>query len=205
MIVPICLTAIVSPGSPLRNGPNTGKSRELGRSYFRFFDYLAPLDEVEWSRQRSDEIGERQMGKFARCLVLVAVVTVASLAVQGDAHAQYPVSVTTVQPVVPTAVVGYTAERRGLFGWRVVYRPIVAPVAAPVPVTTTVSVARPVISAPLSAPVTVGYAPVEAPVTSYYAPPVPIAAPPVPVAVPMVPPVTTLRVPVPVVTPYIGY
>ncbi len=133
-----------------------------------------------------------------RTLSVAIVATIAVLACSSDAQAQYPVA---VQPVVP-AVVGYTAERRGLFRRRVVYRPVVAPVAAPVvpvapvaPAAPVVSVARPVVSAPVVtvarpvlttpvvaapvvvarpvvAPVTVARPVVVAPVRAYYAPPV---------------------------------
>ena len=113
-------------------------------------------------------------------------------AMPSDAQAQYPVAVTQVQPVVP-AVVGYTAERRGLFGWRVVYRPVIAGVPS-VPVTPTVAVAPAVVSQR----VVMGYAPPVGPVTSYYAPPVSVAAP-------LPPPITTYRVPLPAVVPYVGY
>ena len=55
------------------------------------------------------------------------------LADQSTAEAQYPYTITPMQTVVTPmqtyapAVVGYTAERRGLFGRRIVYRPVVAP------------------------------------------------------------------------------
>ncbi len=145
------------------------------------------------------------MRTITRSLFTGCIALLMTLAVQNDANAQYPVA---VQPVAP-AVVGYTAERRGLFGRRVVYRPIVAPVAA-APV---VTAARPV----LAAPVTMNYAPEVAPVTMNYAPAV---APPVtvryaPVTVgtaPVVAPVTTYRVaPVttyrvaPIVAPFRSY
>lgn len=123
------------------------------------------------------------MPNVRRLLCVGLLVTCLCLAVESDASAQYPV---VVQPAVP-AVVGYTAERRGLLGLRVVYRPVVAPVAA-APAVPTVTVARPVVAAP----VTLGYAPVETPVTSYYAP-APVA---VPVTSYYAPPVTTYRVPV---------
>jgi hypothetical protein len=63
------------------------------------------------------------------------------LADQRDAEAQYPYTinggasyVAPVQAYAP-AVVGYTAERRGLFGRRTVYRPVLGPsVAQPIAV-----------------------------------------------------------------------
>ena len=134
------------------------------------------------------------MRTITRSLFTGCIALLTTLAVQHDASAQYPVA---VQPVAP-AVVGYTAERRGLFGRRVVYRPIVAPVAA-APV---VTAARPVLAAPVTmnyppavappvtvryAPVTVGTAPVVAPVTTY-----------------RVAPVTTYRV-APIVAPFRSY
>jgi len=109
-----------------------------------------------------------------------------ALAVQSDAKGQYAVA---VQPVTP-AVVGYAAERRGLFGRRVVFRPVVGQV----PIAPVVTVAQPIFTAPIIAPVTVGYAPV---VTQYQAP-VPVATyyrAPAPVA-------TYYRAPAPVVTYY---
>ncbi len=144
------------------------------------------------------------MRKVVRYLLLGAVAVAAFAAVPSQAQAQYPIAVTQVQPVVP-AVVGYTAERRGLFGWRVVYRPVVAGVAAPV-VTSAVPVtmAQPVVSqrvvvgyAPSAAPVTSFYAPAPAPVTSFYAPPVTVVAP-------VAAPITTYRIPTPVVYPAVG-
>lgn len=113
-----------------------------------------------------------------------------------EASAQYPV---VVQPAVP-AVVGYTAERRGLLGLRVVYRPVVSPVAAAVPAAP-VTVARPVLAAPAitvarpawAAPAVTVARPawvVPAPVTRYYAPPAPVAVPTYRV------PVTSYRIPV---------
>ena len=132
------------------------------------------------------------MRKMVRCLLVGAVAVAALVVMPSSAHAQYPVAVTPVQPVVP-AVVGYTAERRGLFGWRTDYRPVVAGVPT-VPVAPAVAVAPPVVSQR----VVVGYAPPVQPVTSYYAPPVTIAAP-------LPPPITTYRVPLPAVVPYVGY
>jgi hypothetical protein len=152
---------------------------------------------------------------FAGCIALSM-----TLAVPSDASAQSPVA---IQPVAP-AVVGYTAERRGLFGRRVVYRPVLAPVAAAVPVAPVVTAARPVFAAPVTvnyapavapvtvryapaavryapavAPVTVRYAPTVAPVTVRYAPAVaPVAAYRVAPA-PIVAPIRRYRVPVPFV------
>lgn len=82
-------------------------------------------------------------------------------AVRGDANAQYAVA---VQPVVP-AVVGYTAERRGLFRQRVVIRQVVAPVAAAVSFSPVVP-ARPVVAARVAAQ----YASATAPVVSHDTP-----------------------------------
>ena len=94
---------------------------------------------------------------FAVAFVAVAFV----FATSNQASAQYPVTYTTVQP----AVVGYTAEPAGLFGFRTAYRPIVSNV----PVTTTVTATpAPVVS---YRPATyVAPAAVTVPVTSYYAP-----------------------------------
>ena len=125
------------------------------------------------------------MNNVKRILIASLLAGVITIASQSDAKAQYAV---TVQPVVP-AVVGYTAERRGFFGQRVVLRPVVAnvPAAPPVAVEQTVTVARPAVE----------------PVAAYYPPP----AEPV-VTTYRVPMVTTYRVPVvstyrvPVVTTY---
>jgi hypothetical protein len=143
------------------------------------------------------------MGSSLRCLLVAAVMGGAVITMPSEAQAQVPIA---VAPAVP-AVVGYTAERRGLFGQRVVFRPVVAPVATAVPVTTfaptvtvarpvvtvarpVVTVARPVVTVPtpvVSQRVVVGFAPPVTPVTSFFAPPV---------AVPVAAPVTTFRVPV---------
>ncbi len=124
------------------------------------------------------------MRPLKRNFIAGLIVLAMTLAVQSDAHAQYGV---VVQPVVP-AVVGYTAERRGLFGQRVVMRPIVAPVAAAAPVVA----ARPVVSEPVA----VQYAPPAAPVAAYYAPPAPVTMRYAPVVAPVA---TYYRAPVPVV------
>ena len=107
-----------------------------------------------------------------------------TFACHSTASAQYPVA---IQPVAP-AVVGYAPVRRGLFGRRIVYRPVVAPVAAVVPVAPVyappVTVRYAPAVAPAVAPVTVQYAPAVAPVTTYYrgyAPVVPIRSYRVPV------------------------
>jgi hypothetical protein len=123
----------------------------------------------------------RSIAKLAYCAIVIALFSANSA---DRAEAQSPV---VVQPVAPV-VVGYAAERRGLFGLRRVYRPIVAPaVAAPV-VAAPITVARPVIT-----PVTSYYAPAAAPVVrSYYAPAVAV-------------PVSTYRIPVPAYVPVVGY
>lgn len=140
------------------------------------------------------------MRKLVRCLLFGGVVAGTLMASPSKARAQFPIAVAPVQSAVP-AVVGYAPERRGLFGWRVVYRPVVAPVAvAPVaaapivaaPFTPTVSVGRPIIADPGL----YGYGPAVAPVTSYFAPPMPIVVPA---------PITTFRYPFPAVVPYVGY
>ena len=92
------------------------------------------------------------------------------LADQREAEAQYPYTVnaapTYIAPVqaYAPAIVGYTAERRGLFGRRTVYRPVLGPsvaqpiaVAAPVETITQataiapapIAAARPVVEAPM--------------------------------------------------------
>ena len=64
-----------------------------------------------------------------RILSAALIVSLAMFVGSRQANAQYPVAVSTVQPVVP-AVVGYTARPYGLFGLRTAYQPIVAPVVA---------------------------------------------------------------------------
>lgn len=89
-----------------------------------------------------------------RLLCIAAVAAAFVVAPEKQASAGHPVYYAPATPVVP-AVVGYSARRGGLFGQRVVMRPVVAPVAA-----------APVIVAP---PV----------VTAYYPPAVPAVAVPV--------------------------
>lgn len=110
------------------------------------------------------------------------------LGVAYDAAAQGPVVV--YYPASPA--VTYVPEVRGLFGQRLVYRPVLA---APVAVAAApaVVVARPVttyyapaVSAPVTsyyapavpAPATTYYAPAPVAVTSYYAPAVPVLSAP---------------------------
>lgn len=106
----------------------------------------------------------RRVAKYSALLTVVFGWLV--IAGSGKVSAQAPVAVTTYQPVQP--VVAYYPVRRGLFGRRIVYRPVVtyAVPAASVPVTT--------YYAPAAPPVTTYYAPaapvVTAPVTTYYAP-----------------------------------
>ena len=114
-----------------------------------------------------------EMNNAKRILMAGLIAGVITIALQSDAKAQYAV---TVQPVVP-AVVGYTAERRGFFGQRVVLRPVVAnvPAAPAVAVERTVTVARPAVE-PVAAyypppTVTVARIPRLRPVAAYHAPP----------------------------------
>jgi hypothetical protein len=73
-------------------------------------------------------------------LIFIAVATsFVTLASSSFASAQYPKVVNSVTP----AVVGYTAEPAGLFGFSTRYRPIVASGATPVAVKP-VTVANPV-------------------------------------------------------------
>ena len=162
------------------------------------------------------------MGIFMRCLLVAAVMSGAVITMSSESEAQVPV---VVSPAVP-AVVGFSAERRGLFGRRVVFRPVVAPVSTAVPVTTfapAVTVARPVVTmsrpvVTMSRPVVTMSQPVvmarpvvtvARPVVTQrvavgFAPPaVPVTsffAPPV--GVPIAAPVTTFRVPV---VPVVGF
>jgi len=118
------------------------------------------------------------MRSFSKILIAGFIPLAMTLAFQSDANGQYPVA---VQPVMP-AVVGYTAERRGWFGRRVVVRPIVGQVAvAPIVVAARPVIAAPVVAAPVVvAPITMGYAPAvsyyrgPAPVATYYRAPAPI-------------------------------
>ena len=130
-------------------------------------------------------------------IVTLFAVSLFSLANVQVACAQYPI-ITSVPSSFP-AVVSYVSERRGLFGRRVVYRPIVTPVARAVPAVTSypVAVSRPVVVAPpvaVATPLVVRYPPPTPRVSRYYTP-----MPPAPVLVPLRPyqiPVTTYYVPV---------
>lgn len=98
------------------------------------------------------------MRHFTLVLCVAALAIGLTIAPANTVSAGFPHYYAPAYPVAP-AVVGYTA-RRGLFGRRVVVRPIVRPVAvAPV------VVARPVVTA--------GYGYV-APIPAYYPPPVPV-------------------------------
>jgi hypothetical protein len=127
--------------------------------------------------------------QFTRVLYCAVAVSCLMLATNKEASAQYPVYYAPVQPVAP-AVVGYSARRAGLFGQRVVVRPVFAPVAVSAPVVA----ARPVVApAPVVAARPV-LAPAPVTVRAYYAPPVPVAVP-----------VTTYRVPVAPYVPVYGF
>ncbi|MAI32451.1 MAG: hypothetical protein L7W43_18710 [Rubripirellula sp.] len=101
-----------------------------------------------------------------------------TLADQRDAEAQYPYTInsgaTFVAPVqaYAPAVVGYTAERRGLLGLRTVYRPVLGPaVAQPIAVVSpveTITQATAIAPVPFTASRPVLQAPAvnQAPVTS---------------------------------------
>jgi hypothetical protein len=113
---------------------------------------------------------------ITRAVFTVAIASCVSLIGSNDACGQY--AVTTVQSSAP-AVIGYTAERRGLFGLRTAYRPIVGTVPVqktvivqqrPVYVPAPVYVQRPAVV--YTAPVTTYLAPVpqQIPVTTYYTP-----------------------------------
>jgi hypothetical protein len=91
-------------------------------------------------------------------------------------HADGQATVTTVQTNEPV-VIGYQAERRGLFGLRTSYRPIVGTV--PVQKTVTVQQVPAYVPPSFYVPTTVvvpqpGYLaptpPTQVPVTTYYAP-----------------------------------
>jgi hypothetical protein len=121
------------------------------------------------------------MSRAAICLIVICVTLVISFAAAQPAQAQIPVAVTAYYPAAP--VVTYLPERRGLFGQRLVYRPVV-------------SYAAPAVAVPaVAAPVTTYYAP-AAPVTTYYAPAPPVTTYYAP------PPVTTYYAPSPPVTVY---
>ncbi len=137
------------------------------------------------------------MKTVIRCLPLL-VAAWFSFAMASQADAQYPIAISNpavvvpVQPVSP-AVVGYTAERRGLLGLRTVYRPVVtAPLAVPVAPAIPVApayAARPVLVAPNSVMAAKPVVIVPPPVTTYRVPVVPVA------------PMQTYRIPVtPVLT-----
>jgi hypothetical protein len=108
------------------------------------------------------------------------------LADQREAEAQYPYTVnaapTYIAPVqaYAPAIVGYTAERRGLFGRRTVYRPVLGPsVAQPIAVAApvqTITQATAIAPTPI-APAPIAAAPIAA---------APIAAAPIAAARPVV-------------------
>lgn len=132
----------------------------------------------------------RNISKFS----LAAMMAVSALLLTGtSAVAQVPV----IYYRPPT--VTYVPEVRGLFGQRLVYRPVVTPAA---PVVAAVAAPLPVFAAPPAAvtsyyapsPVTTYYAPSPAPVTTYYAPsPAPVTT----YYAPSPAPVTTYYAPAP--------
>jgi hypothetical protein len=145
------------------------------------------------------------MSVASRIVWIVACTVCAATWQQSNATAQVPVA---VQPVVP-GVVGYSAEYRGLFGRRVVYRPIVAPVAAAPVAVAPVAVARPIVSVarPVITAAPLAYAPVQsyyAPVQSYYAPVQSYYAPVQSNYAPVAPVITTYRYPVTTFVPVLG-
>ena len=95
------------------------------------------------------------MMRLTRTMVAAGVVA-AALTLAAPKRAQAQMAVTAYYPATP--VVTYRPVRRGLFGWRIVYRPFVSYAVPTAPVTTYYA----------PAPVTTYYAP--APVTTYYAP-----------------------------------
>ena len=132
------------------------------------------------------------MDRISRLLIVVCLAACFTVAMDEQASAQYPVA------VVPTVTpVGYAAETRGLWGRRVVYRPVYATTATAVPVAP-VTVARPVIAAPS---VTVARPVITAP-TVTVARPV-IAAPTVTVARPLIAAPTVTVAPVRVYRPVV--
>ncbi|MCO8122823.1 hypothetical protein NHH03_13830 [Stieleria sp. TO1_6] len=65
------------------------------------------------------------MRRLTRLICTIAIASAAMLSTPTVANAQYPAYYAPV--LAPSPVVGYTARRRGLFGRRVVVRPLVAP------------------------------------------------------------------------------
>lgn len=123
-------------------------------------------------------------------VAMAALMTIASI---DQADGQTTVTTTTTVGASP-AVVGYAAERRGLFGLRTSYRPIVANV--PVQKTVTVRQQTPVYVAPVAV-----QRPVVAPPTPLPTPVVvqrPVVVPPPTVVVP-----TTRVVPLTPVVPVV--
>jgi hypothetical protein len=123
------------------------------------------------------------MRRFEKSVCLAAVAASLLLVAENQVSAQYPVYYAP-PPVVP-AVVGYSARRAGLFGRRVVVRPVVAAVPVPtVPVAiSTVAVARPVVTTSFGT---------ETPVAAFYPPAVSI-------------PVARYRIPYGAYYPVYGY
>lgn len=123
------------------------------------------------------------MRSISTCFGVGLLAVAVMLADQREAEAQYPYTInagaTYVAPVqaYAPAVVGYTAERRGLFGRRTVYRPVLGPsvaqpvaVVAPVETITqaTAITPAPIAPAPIAAarPVLQASAVYQAPVAS---------------------------------------
>jgi hypothetical protein len=108
------------------------------------------------------------MGHIQRTVALFVVVCgLVLVASPPQASAQVPVVVSTFQPAVPT--VSFFPERRGLFGRRIVYRPVVtyAPAA---PVTTFYAPAPAVVQSPVTTFFAPAPAVVQSPVTTFFAP-----------------------------------
>lgn len=120
------------------------------------------------------------MGRIPRLLSCALIASCFVVAQSENAEAQYPGYYSSVAPAV--GVVGYSARRGGLFGQRVVVRPVVGTVAVARPVYAQQYVAaRPVVAVPTVT-------------RAYYVPPVRVAVP-----------VTTYRVPVTRYVPVYGY
>jgi hypothetical protein len=119
-----------------------------------------------------------------RMIAFAALVTVGVLIVSSEpANAQVPVPVTAYYATPVAPVVTYLPERRGLFGQRLVYRPVVgytAPAVAPVAAPIVAPVAAPAVVP--AAPVTTYYAPAPVPVTTFR-PVAPVVIAPAPVSV----------------------
>lgn len=106
-----------------------------------------------------------------RYVVILVIFTFFLIAGDAETFAQYP-SVTAYQPVIP-ATVSYVPMRRGLFGLRTVYRPMITPLPSSTTSLNAPATTQPIVAArPVIEPfpiVVQNSAPIPK-VSSYYTP-----------------------------------